>query len=110
MASGYYVFWADRETSAINMGYKPAGGVAVISAFTIPGAATHDSQKPQWDEWGVQVINPFAFAILINGVRVKTVKTTSPITHMGLGVYNTTTTPTVLDRKSTRLNSSQTDI
>jgi hypothetical protein len=96
MASGYYVFWADRETSAINMGYKPAGGVAVISAFTIPGAATHDSQKPQWDEWGVQVINPFAFAILINGVRVKTVKTTSPITHMGLGVYNTTTTPTVL--------------
>ncbi|MBB4103006.1 SGNH/GDSL hydrolase family protein [Allorhizobium borbori] len=93
---GHYVFWADRETNALNIGYKATGVAAVTSAVTIPGAATHDSQKPQWALWGIQAINPFAFAVLINGVRVKVVQTIAPITHIGFGVYNTTTTPTLL--------------
>ena len=96
MASGYYVFWADRNATAINIGYKAVGAGAVTTAITIPGSATHDSYKPQWDDFGIQAINPFEFAILINGVRVKTFMVASPITHIGFGVYNTTTAPSVL--------------
>lgn len=82
----YYLVYGAAGAAALNWRMKPYGVAATTGAVAIPGGGSHLSQQPQNALWSIQVINPTTFAILINGVRIKTFKTASPITEFGFGV------------------------
>ncbi|KQW62855.1 MULTISPECIES: hypothetical protein [unclassified Ensifer] len=92
----YYLIYGSLSGNALNWRMKPNSVALSSGSFLIPGGSTHLSQQPQNALWSIQVINPNAFAVLVNGVRVKVFETASPITEFGFGVQGNAATNVTL--------------